>query len=511
MRAASVVAGVAIVTVITWFIWYRRRRQSGDSRTVSVVSYNVLARDYCRSEMFPMCKAEVLQFSNRLEKLERQLKKLDCDIYCLQEVDFDIMFFKSNAFETEFGRRSRHKKDGCLIVWRKDAFRRIRSEVIEFNQIQVIGLERRRVARDNIALFVELRTAGSNADTSIIVVNTHLYYHPEYNDIRLVQTRFLLQKLSNFASNSPYKYHNFFICGDFNSSPQSSVYEYITQGRLQSAVAQEQKKLLLEGDLNKVSKWLRMLGIDVVYMRTNGKSDYNEVLETAREQGRIVVSRNKKLTERKDCPRYILVPTKLSHEDTLRFIVNTLGCEIEDDQIFSRCVICNSVVTPVIHSDAIQHPDFPQDMAKDLKSKSFKFFSCGTCNKLCWWGPSSYYTMEDLKNMLLEKTSSMEVDAADLPDQHVTEELVMEKDIAVSHCFNLKSAFHSVHGKEPDFTNFTHTFKGTLDYVFFSVNADTKCLDADCSLSAGENNPLPNDIFPSDHLPIRTTFQISMG
>ncbi len=74
----------------------------------------------------------------------------------------------------------------------------------------------------------------------------------------------------------------------------------------------------------------------------------------------------------------------------------------------------------------------------------------------------------------------------------------------LSHGLMLQSAYASVLGSDPVFTNYTEGYKGTLDYVYFSSDqlAAVAVLNipSDKALQEYSNKPLPNEQWPSDHL-----------
>ena len=105
---------------------------------------------------------------------------------------------------------------------------------------------------------------------------------------------------------------------------------------------------------------------------------------------------------------------------------------------------------------------------------------------------------------------------------------------------SLRSVHRQVFGKEPEFTNYTTSFVGTLDYIFFSSSTTAaeavfvypKALDdaldsareiGEASVDVRENEdlaimetraqeakpPYPNDAWPSDHLLIKATLLLS--
>jgi mRNA deadenylase 3'-5' endonuclease subunit Ccr4 len=84
-----------------------------------------------------------------------------------------------------------------------------------------------------------------------------------------------------------------------------------------------------------------------------------------------------------------------------------------------------------------------------------------------------------------------------LPDLH-----------SINHNIELESAMYSAMGTEPEFTNFTAKFKGTLDYIWYSpsrlrVMGVAQIPDlADFEASVGVGLPCVN--YPSDHIMICT-------
>lgn len=64
---------------------------------------------------------------------------------------------------------------------------------------------------------------------------------------------------------------------------------------------------------------------------------------------------------------------------------------------------------------------------------------------------------------------------------------------------------------EPQFTNCTPGFTGTLDYILFSPSGDinpVSYLDLPDSKSSDVTGGLPNSYHPSDHLPIGAEFEV---
>lgn len=142
------------------------------------------------------------------------------------------------------------KVDGCALFWRRAKFHLVESYSIEFNELaqrqvtQVMGLNVRseegaamlnRLSRDNVAQLVVLELAQpslsrSNRDqmNQVCIANTHLYSNKDFPDVKLWQSWQLLQELETFVmsrgSNLP-----LMICGDFNSTPDTAVYDLMSR------------------------------------------------------------------------------------------------------------------------------------------------------------------------------------------------------------------------------------------------------------------------------------------
>jgi CCR4-NOT transcription complex subunit 6 len=92
-----------------------------------------------------------------------------------------------------------------------------------------------RLSKDNVAQLVVLemtqpaalgRTGGRDAK-QICIANTHLYSNKDFPDVKLWQAWQLLQELESYimsrGTNLP-----LIICGDFNSTPETAVYDLLS-------------------------------------------------------------------------------------------------------------------------------------------------------------------------------------------------------------------------------------------------------------------------------------------
>lgn len=73
------------------------------------------------------------------------------------------------------------------------------------------------------------------------------------------------------------------------------------------------------------------------------------------------------------------------------------------------------------------------------------------------------------------------------------------------------SSVYAFTSGEPEFTNCTPGFTGTLDYIFFSPTGYIKpvsCLELPRADASDISGGLPNYFHPSDHLPIGAEFEV---
>lgn len=73
----------------------------------------------------------------------------------------------------------------------------------------------------------------------------------------------------------------------------------------------------------------------------------------------------------------------------------------------------------------------------------------------------------------------------------------------------LNSAYKTVLGAEPRWTNFVHDFKETLDYLFYGPTSRVvpiQVLDIPSEAALTAEDVIPSSVYPSDHLPVSATF-----
>ncbi|XP_024526877.1 carbon catabolite repressor protein 4 homolog 4 [Selaginella moellendorffii] len=224
-----------------------------------VVSYNILAQVYVKSSLFPHSPSLCLKWKTRSEQVLSRLLSLDADLLCLQELDEFESFYKplleSRGYSSIYVQRSGKKRDGCGIIYKAKWCQLLKQQFLDYNDIapdettagrtsesveeendRDVSDPRVRFRRNCVGIFSAFRF--HHAPSNIVVIaNTHLYWDPALQDVKLAQAKYLLAKLLQFEKEISQEFNSnpvVLVAGDFNSTPGDRVYNYITSGRRNS-------------------------------------------------------------------------------------------------------------------------------------------------------------------------------------------------------------------------------------------------------------------------------------
>lgn len=279
-----------------------------------------------------------------------------------------------------------------------------------------------RMLRHNVGMAVFLRPLGASAAARpLLVANTHLYWNPLHEDVKLKQMQYLMARIRTecarrlreeegtidtlasalqCASMSggtgsseaacPVSAFPFLLAGDFNSTPLSSVYHYVTRGVYdpprepraeeeqeegkeggadgqggQSAAASsascsaaaavaggggapcslQPPRFICDVDLSKVAKWLRSIGIDCAHFSDAEKratGGLSALFQRAHKEKRIILTKSAKTVERRGCPPWFLLRSQTDLETAFAHVVQHFGLAFSESLFYSRCIFCNS-------------------------------------------------------------------------------------------------------------------------------------------------------------------------
>ncbi|KNA08243.1 hypothetical protein SOVF_164350 [Spinacia oleracea] len=204
-----------------------------------VLSYNILA-DYLANshrKLYFHIPRRLMSWEWRKSNILFELRLWSPDIMCFQEVDkfHDLEEeLRLRGYSGIWKMRTGDPVDGCAIFWRTTRFRLVYEECIEFNKH---GL------RDNVAQICVLESlitnqsgnllassTSQNAPNRVVICNIHVLYNPRRGEMKLGQVRILLERaqaVSRTWDDAPVV-----LCGDFNCTPMSPLYNFISEQKL---------------------------------------------------------------------------------------------------------------------------------------------------------------------------------------------------------------------------------------------------------------------------------------
>ncbi|XP_014806179.1 PREDICTED: protein angel homolog 2 isoform X2 [Calidris pugnax] len=202
----------------------------------TVMSYNILSQNLLEdnSHLYKHCRQRLLIWTYRFPNILQEIKELDADVLCLQEVQEDHYrteiksSLESLGYHCEYKMRTGRKPDGCAICFKTSRFSLISSNPVEFFRRDIPLLD-----RDNVGLVLLLQPKfHCKTNAAICIANTHLLYNPRRGDIKLTQLAMLLAEIASVALQKDGTFCPIIICGDFNSVPGSPLYRFIKEGKL---------------------------------------------------------------------------------------------------------------------------------------------------------------------------------------------------------------------------------------------------------------------------------------
>jgi uncharacterized protein with PIN domain len=313
---------------------------------------------------------------------------------------------------------------------------------------------------------------------------------------------------------------------------------------------------LLDATLNKLCRWLRILGLDTA-LETEDEEKLrtgqgNMVLfDRCRTEKRTLVTTSTRLQSRAECPpgTFVISPSFLDKlEVVMVHMFLTHGVVLEPEAFLSRCVICNGDIE-VLNSSAeklriLQEYEAPVELLQE----DLEVYQCDGCGQGYWWCDRPTSSASRVKGaatrffqLCLRAGIPMHGPLGMMEHVDVEEERRRGWDFAQpgSYLLDQKLSFiewlasgklmcpfrlESVYARRSDelgvvgellpFTNVTHDFINTLDYIFVSglaikerLTLPTKLLELD-TRKIENGHLLPSDIWPSDHLPVGSLLSV---
>jgi len=261
---------------------------SSSLERVKVLTWNILCDKFATSTVYGYTPPTALSWDYRKQTIIQELHERDADILCLQEIATDVFrdFFSPELAQDGYkgvhwprpkaktmAEKDAQAVDGCAVFYKASKWILLDKQLLDYANIAINrpdmknqhDIFNRVMPKDNIGLicFFESRQTGAR----MIVANTHLAWEPTLADVKLVQTAIMMENLTRLAEKyarwpalkdkkmiqmpleegeeraelpepaPSQEYRNntdipLLVCGDYNSTYDSSVYELLSMGRV---------------------------------------------------------------------------------------------------------------------------------------------------------------------------------------------------------------------------------------------------------------------------------------
>lgn len=344
------------------------------------------------------------------------------DIFLLQEVDHYYDFYQEILLE--LGYSSTYlirptRKDGVVVAFLTSKFILSATDEIYFDDLALnknaFKAEYRdeTYVRNNVAIVclfecILCRTTKNSDEpqterlqnNKFIASNCHLFWNPNRPEVKEAQAQYLIDRIKMFKRQHDISETDIpiIIAGDFNILPSSPIYKEICDGFSSSLSAvpsiSKSHKFIADYNLSKLARWMRVLGIDCIVeskdsqaMRSDKKSDsgakkvpskadYSMLFDTARREGRVLLTSSRTMRERASCPPSMLIKTKDLEQELSKICVK-YDIEVSEAKFLTVCGKCGGPIESIEADDIRLRGRFlPTDR---------EVFACTQCLQPYWW------------------------------------------------------------------------------------------------------------------------------
>ncbi|MGE5188408.1 MAG: Mut7-C RNAse domain-containing protein [Betaproteobacteria bacterium] len=137
-------------------------------------------------------------------------------------------------------------------------------------------------------------------------------------------------------------------------------------------------KFIADGMLGKLTRWLRMLGQDVVYCV---ELDDNQLLDLAKAESRVLLTKDLELYRRAICRSLdAFYVEEKTEPERLANVARRYGVALSVNMDKSHCPVCNTLLKPADK----------EELKKLLEPNTYNFYECfwrcPKCGQIYWQG-----------------------------------------------------------------------------------------------------------------------------
>ena len=147
--------------------------------------------------------------------------------------------------------------------------------------------------------------------------------------------------------------------------------------------------MIADAMLGALARWLRVLGLDVAY---DPSLDDPELVERAVAEGRVILTRDRRLVERRLARNHLLIRSEVV-EEQVRQVLEELGIRPDPGRLLGRCLRCNVLTEPMPAEDA--RAVVPPWVARTQE----EYRVCPVCGRIYWSGSHAERMREKLERM----------------------------------------------------------------------------------------------------------------
>ncbi len=148
-------------------------------------------------------------------------------------------------------------------------------------------------------------------------------------------------------------------------------------------------RFIADAMLGRLARWLRIMGFDTLYFR---KIDDSEIIRIAKQEQRIILTRDTELSKSKKVNHAILIHSNHYQEQLKEILLFLKKCPFQLSQLSCRCVNCNGEL--VLTDKKLILNDTPEYI---FLHKNY-FLRCANCSKVFWHG-----SQKEIINKTIEK------------------------------------------------------------------------------------------------------------
>src|SRR3989339_375646 len=154
-------------------------------------------------------------------------------------------------------------------------------------------------------------------------------------------------------------------------------------------MSSEPLEFIADAMVGRLARWLRILGCDVSY--ESSISD-NDLIARAIHERRIILTMDKKLTERESAKNSLLVNSPF-YKEQLKQVITHYNIDYKSG-IFTRCLVCNGLLEP------IGKENIKDKVPPYVYSTQDEFDICQQCGRIYWSGTHRTKMLEMLDRIL---------------------------------------------------------------------------------------------------------------